>query len=173
MGRRYLPVTVQPDSSSTLPSPVQRVVDALRERGVDFELRRLGASTRTAREAAAAVGCEVGRIVKSLVFVAGDEPVVVLASGAHRVDLGRLEAVLGVPARPASPAQAEAATGFPVGAIPPVGHARPLRVVMDEALLAYPQVWAAAGTAQALFAADPRELRRATRARVAAIGGGG
>ncbi|HEY8424618.1 MAG TPA: YbaK/EbsC family protein [Limnochordales bacterium] len=163
-------VTVDADASSPLPPPVQRVVDALRAQGVDFELRRFAVSTRTAREAAAAVGCEVGRIVKSLVFVVGDEPVVVLTSGAHRVDLGRLEAVLGAPARSASPEEAEAATGFPVGAIPPVGHVRPLRVVMDEALLAYPRVWAAAGTTQAVFGADPRELQRATGARVAVIG---
>lgn len=150
-----------------LPDGVQRVVQALRAAGVTAELRLFqDRSTRTAEDAARSVGAEVGRIVKSLVFMAGEEPVVVLASGAHRVDEARLASVVGSPVRRASPEQARQATGFAIGGIPPLGHPRRLRTLMDRALLGYDRVWAAAGAPNALFAVDPRELQRATGAAV-------
>lgn len=165
------------DDAATLPEPVRRVAAALRQRGMVACVRLFpDQSTRTAEDAARAVGCQVGQIVKSLVFMAGDEPILVLASGAHRVDVTKLEALAGAPVRRASAEEARSATGFAIGGIPPVGHARPLRAFMDEALLRYERVWAAAGSPASVFSIRPAELRRITDAAVAplaeAAGGG-
>lgn len=119
--------------------------DRLHERGLDVRVRELPASTRTAAEAAAAVGCEVGQIVKSLVFLRGDEPVMVLCAGDRRVDADRL----GLHA--AKPDRARDATGFAIGGIPPLGHERELETIVDESLRRFETVWAAAGTPHAVF----------------------
>jgi prolyl-tRNA editing enzyme YbaK/EbsC (Cys-tRNA(Pro) deacylase) len=128
---------------------------------VSFEgAREFPAGTRTAVDAAAAVGCDVGAICKSLVFRVGDEPLLVIASGANRVDEERFDAVK------ADAAFVREQTGFAIGGVPPYGHPRPLRTIVDEDLLGYETVWAAAGTPTAVFPIAPDELVRRTGATV-------
>jgi prolyl-tRNA editing enzyme YbaK/EbsC (Cys-tRNA(Pro) deacylase) len=129
-----------------------RLQARLRERGLDVSVQMLPASARTAPEAAVAVGCEVGQIVKSLVFVRGEEPVMVLCAGDRRVASDRLGL------RPASADEARAATGFAIGGIPPLGHDRPLETLVDESLRRFASVWCAAGTPHAVFEAGTDAL---------------
>jgi prolyl-tRNA editing enzyme YbaK/EbsC (Cys-tRNA(Pro) deacylase) len=124
----------------------------LRERGLDVAVQMLPASTRTAPEAAAAVGCEVGQIVKSLVFMRADEPVMVLCAGDRRVAADRLGL------RPATADEARAGTGFAIGGIPPLGHDRPLETLIDQSLRRFDTVWCAAGTPHAVFEAGTKTL---------------
>jgi len=157
-----------------LPEAIQRVLDAAARKGVTLDIRVSSASAHTAADAAEAVGVEIGAIVKSLVFVAPGEdglsPIVCLVSGANRVDLARLAAVTGEPEiRRATADEARALTGFVIGGIPPFGHIRPIRVVMDPDLGRFPVVWAAAGTATAVFPAPPATLRMLANAHVAPI----
>jgi prolyl-tRNA editing enzyme YbaK/EbsC (Cys-tRNA(Pro) deacylase) len=125
-----------------------RFQQRLHERGLDVRVQVLPDSTRTAGEAAAAVGCEVGQIVKSLVFKRDGEPVMVLCAGDRRVAAGRLGL------QPASAEEARAATGFSIGGIPPLGHHQPLETLIDESLRRFATVWCAAGTPHAVFEAD-------------------
>jgi Cys-tRNA(Pro) deacylase len=139
----------------------------LQRRGIPFELRRFARSTRTAQEAAEAVGASPDRIVKSLLFLADGEPVLVLVSGAHRVSKEKLARVTGASrVRPADAETVARVTGFPAGSVPPVGHATPVRTFMDQALLGPDLVYAGAGDPQALFVLHPEDLRRATGATV-------
>jgi Cys-tRNA(Pro) deacylase len=161
-------------SDPTPPASVQRVLDAAARKGVTLEVTVFDESTHTAEQAAAAVGAEVGQIVKSLVFVVpaedGLEPVLCLVSGANRVDLARLAAVTGEPSiRRATAREANALTGFVIGGIPPLGHDRPLRTIMDPDLGRFPVVWAAAGTQSAVFPVPPATLRSLANATVAPI----
>lgn len=158
-----------------IPAPIQRVVDAAARKGVSLEIRVFAESTHTAEEAAAAVGAELGQIVKSLVFVAPDAedslaPIVCLVSGPNRVDLARLAAVTGEPeVRRATANEARELTGYVIGGIPPIGHPSALRVVMDPDLGRFPVVWAAAGTPTAVFPVPPATLRMLANAHVAPI----
>jgi prolyl-tRNA editing enzyme YbaK/EbsC (Cys-tRNA(Pro) deacylase) len=122
-----------------------RVQQRLHERGLDVSVQTLQDSARTAAEAAQALSCEVGQIVKSLVFVRGDEPVIVLCAGDRRVAAGRLGL------RAATADEARAATGFAIGGIPPLAHDRELETIVDESLRRYETVWCAAGTPHAVF----------------------
>ncbi len=116
-------------------------------------VRQLRASTRTAAEAAVALGCEPGAIASSLVFMADDGPVLIMTSGAHRVDLELVGTATGLTGlRRATPDEVRAATGQSIGGVAPVGHPVPLRTLVDEALGCHPTVWAAAGTLHAVFA---------------------
>ena len=154
---------------------IQRAIDAAAKKGVTLTVTTVPTSAHTARDAAAAVGAQLGQIVKSLVFVAVAEggaldPVLCLVSGANRVDLGRLAAVTGKPEiRQATAREAAELTGFTIGGIPPIGHARPLRVVMDPDLGRYATVWAAAGTSSAVFPVTPATLRVISNADVSPI----
>ena len=130
-------------------------------------VRKFPEGTRTAAEAARAVGCEVGQIVKSLVFVAAGRPVVALVSGANRLDERRLGAVAGEPVVKADAAIARTATGFSIGGVPPFGHATRVPVYMDRDLLAYSVVWAAAGRPDSVFEIQPERLRELSEAVVA------
>jgi prolyl-tRNA editing enzyme YbaK/EbsC (Cys-tRNA(Pro) deacylase) len=147
----------------------QRVQDALVARGLGERVLELTATARSAAEAAQALGCEVGQIAKSLVFKlrSSGGPVLVVACGANRVDLARLEALLGEPLDRADPDFVREQTGFAIGGVPPLGHARPLLTVVDEDLLRYPRIWAAAGHPSAVFPLTPQELVAATGGRVA------
>lgn len=137
------------------------------ELGLQVDHRRFPDGTRTAVDAANAVGCDVDQIVKSLVFVADGEPVLALTSGAHRVDTGRLAAVLGADAvRKADADEVRQATGYAIGGTPPVGHPRPLRTLLDPRLLEFPEVWAAAGTPMDVFPVAPARLRELADAEV-------
>jgi prolyl-tRNA editing enzyme YbaK/EbsC (Cys-tRNA(Pro) deacylase) len=152
---------------------IQRVRDAAARKGVILEIRVFDESTHTAEEAAAAVGADLGQIVKSLVFVAPDDdgipqPILCLVSGPNRVDLARLAAVTGAgDVRRATAKEANELTGYPIGGIPPIGHSRPIRVVMDPDLGRFPIVWAAAGTPTAVFPVPPATLRTLANATVA------
>jgi len=159
-------VTGSPHDQTTASATV-RVRVALSERDITAEIMEFPDSTRTAQDAARAIGTSVAQIVKSLVFIADGRPLLVLASGANRVDLGKLERLAGAAyLEKASAEQTRVATGFSIGGVPPVGHATPLPVYMDELLLTYPVVYAAAGTPHAVFAIGPRDLARATQATV-------
>ena len=143
-----------------------RVLDAASALGLEIEVVAFPDGTRTADDAARAVGCDVGQIVKSLVFVAGADPVLALVSGANRLDEAKLAGVLGVDAssvRRASADEVRAATGFAVGGVPPFGHEKSLRCIVDADLLTHDVVWAAAGTPMHVFSVAPDKL-------VAAIG---
>jgi prolyl-tRNA editing enzyme YbaK/EbsC (Cys-tRNA(Pro) deacylase) len=146
---------------------VRRVVEAGRAHGIEVEPVTFSEETRTAADAARAVGCDVGQIVKSLVFTAGSDPVLLLVSGANRVDAGVAAGAAGVEALERADANlAKAATGFSIGATPPVGLANALPVLMDEDLLQHDVVWAAAGRPDSIFAVEPRALARASGAKV-------
>ena len=130
-------------------------------------VRSFPAGTRTAGEAANAVGCELGQIVKSLVFVAGGRPIVALVSGSNRLDEGKLGLLAGSPVTKADAASARAATGYAIGGVPPFGHATDVPVYMDQDLLRYDAVWAAAGRPDSVFEIAPDRLRELSRATVA------
>lgn len=149
-----------------LSQAARRVEEALRARGFAVEVQELSQSTRTAQEAAEAVGVSVGQIVKSLVFVAGEEPVLVCASGANRVSLEKLMERLGRAVRKASAEEVREATGFAIGGVPPLGHARRLRTLIDQDLLQYDEIWAAAGTPHAVFRTTPAQLLEMTQGEV-------
>jgi prolyl-tRNA editing enzyme YbaK/EbsC (Cys-tRNA(Pro) deacylase) len=138
----------------------------LGEAGHDIRVRRFPQGTRTAQDAARAIGCEVGQIVKSLVFLAGERPVVALVSGANRLDQERLGALAGAGVRKADAEAARAATGYAIGGVPPFGHASPLPVYMDRDLLSWPEVWAAAGRPDSVFPIAPERLRELAGAEV-------
>jgi prolyl-tRNA editing enzyme YbaK/EbsC (Cys-tRNA(Pro) deacylase) len=150
-------------------------VDAAARKGVTLEVRVFAESTHTAEEAAAAVGAELGQIVKSLVFVVPAEGgaldlVLCLVSGPNRVDLARLAAVTGASdIRRANANEARELTGFTIGGIPPIGHGRAVRVIMDPDLGRFQVVWAAAGTPTAVFPVAPGTLRMLANANVAPI----
>jgi prolyl-tRNA editing enzyme YbaK/EbsC (Cys-tRNA(Pro) deacylase) len=146
---------------------VARVIAALANHGLDhLALREFDASTATAADAAAAIGTTVGRIVKSLVFLAGGEPILVLASGPNRVDVEKIARIVGQPITRARAEQVREVTGFAIGGVPPIGHLRALATYIDQDLLQYDQVWAAAGTPNAVFCIHPRDLMRITSGRV-------
>jgi prolyl-tRNA editing enzyme YbaK/EbsC (Cys-tRNA(Pro) deacylase) len=156
------------------PAAIQRVREAAARKGVDLDVRVFAESTHTAQEAADALGAELGQIVKSVVFVIPSEgepePVVCLVSGSNRVDLARLAAVTGrADVRRATAREANDLTGFVIGGIPPIGHARPTRVVMDPDLGRFQVVWAAAGLPTAVFPVPPATLRSLANAHVAPI----
>lgn len=144
---------------SALHPTAARFAERLHALGLDVLVQVLPDSTRTAVEAAAAVGCEVGQIVKSLVFMRGEDPVMVLCAGDRRVAADRLGL------RSATADQARAATGFAIGGVPPLGHDRPLETLIDSSLRRFPTVWCAAGTPYAVFEVG-------TDALIAAIPGG-
>jgi prolyl-tRNA editing enzyme YbaK/EbsC (Cys-tRNA(Pro) deacylase) len=142
---------------------IQRVRALLTERGATGQVRVLPDSVRTAAAAAAALGCEVGAIANSLVFDADGTPVLILTSGAHRVDTDKCAAEIGVPAlRRAKPDFVRAHTGQVIGGVSPVGHPTPLRTFVDPWLNRHEQVWAAAGHPNALFGTTYAELLRIT-----------
>lgn len=145
---------------------VGRVRAALRAAGHADNIAEFPAGTRTAADAAAAIGCTVAQIAKSIVFRAGDVPVVVIASGANRVDTKKLAALIGEPVRRADADWVRAATGFAIGGVAPLGHAGPVRLVLDRDLLTLSPVWAAAGSPSHVFRTEAAELVRITGALV-------
>ena len=149
---------------------VRRVVDAAATAGLVIDVVRFPAGTHTAEDAARAVGCSVAQIVKSLVFMVDGDPVVALLSGADRLDPARLaSAMQAVHVRRADGDEVRAATGYAIGGVPPLGHARTLPILIDERLLAQVEVWAAAGLPDAVFRAAPLALERAAGARRASL----
>jgi Cys-tRNA(Pro) deacylase len=150
----------------------QKVQDTLRLAGLNHEVRELPATTRSAAEAAAAIGCEVGQIAKSLVFrtKTRGKAVLVIASGKNRVDEKKLAGYLGEPIERADADFVRVKTGFAIGGVPPVGHSEKLVTFIDEDLLHFEAIWAAAGTPNAVFQLTPADLVQMTGGRVASIG---
>lgn len=132
----------------------ERLQARLHDLGLDVEIRELSDSTRTAQEAADAVGAELGQIVKSLVFMDGDGPLLCLCAGDRRVDTAKL----GEDVRQAKPDEVREATGFAVGGVPPLGHDRPIETVVDESLRRFETLWCAGGTPHAVFPVETEQL---------------
>src|SRR3954452_19074172 len=146
-----------------------KVKEAARELGLDIELKTLDDSTATVAQAAAALGVQEGQIAKSILFVMDGEPVMVVASGRHRIDGDKVCIALDcAEGRIASPDEVRAATRFAIGGVPPIGHGLP--VVFDTALLDYDVIYAAGGDANTLFEVAPRLLAGAVHALVAPVG---
>ena len=150
-------------------SSIERVEQAAREAGLDIEVKRMGASTRTAEEAATQCGCAVGQIVKSLVFQGEQSKrlYLFLVSGAHQLDPDKAAALVSEPLARADPRRIRDETGFAIGGVSPLGHRIRIAAFADEALLSYDRVWAAAGAHDAVFAAEPSALFRAAGAKTA------
>ena len=152
----------------TLPTKTERFASVARDLGLTLEVREFTEGTRTAEDAARAIGVDVGQIVKSLVFVVDDRPVVCLISGATQLDTKRLAAAANAGnVRRADADEVRAATGYAVGGVPPFGHAAKLSVYCDRDLTQHDIVWAAAGTPESVFAIDPARLVDASGAIVA------
>lgn len=147
---------------------VRRVRAALTQRGVSPEFVELEATARSAEDAAAALGCRVEQIVKSLVFRGADtgSPVLVLASGPNRVSEKKISALIAEPIEKADAAFVREKAGFAIGGVPPLGHAEAPVTFLDEDLLEQGEVWAAAGHTHVVFGLDPEDLQRVTDARV-------
>lgn len=152
---------------------VAAIARLLADAGASGQVRVLPAEVRTAAAAAAALGVPVGAIANSLVFDAGGSPLLVLTSGAHRVDVGRLATLLGVPAvTPARPDFVREHTGMPIGGVAPIGHPEPIGTLVDVELARHEQVWAAAGHPSAVFPTTYEELLRLTEGTAAEVGDG-
>jgi prolyl-tRNA editing enzyme YbaK/EbsC (Cys-tRNA(Pro) deacylase) len=142
---------------------VERFEVAARTAGIAVQVRRYPEGTRTAADAAMAVGCDIGQIVKSLVFVGAEGPFLALTSGPNRADPRRLAELVGASTvRRANPDEAREATGFAIGGTPPFGHPRALRVLVDRDLLRFDVLWAAAGAPDAVFPIAPADLLEAS-----------
>ncbi|MBC7234073.1 MAG: YbaK/EbsC family protein [Chloroflexi bacterium] len=150
--------------SKPLPPSAQKIQEVLQHLGISSQVLELPQSTRTAAEAAQAVGCAVGQIVKSLVFRGKQthKPILVLASGANRVNEKTLARLVGEPIEKADADFVREQTGFSIGGVPPIGHIQPLPTYIDEDLLQYEEIWAAAGTPHAVFPLTPADLVRMT-----------
>lgn len=150
----------------SLPPSSQKVRQAAAALGLSIDIRIMPQSTRTAEEAAAACECQVGQIVKSLVFqgAASGAPYLLLVSGKNRVDQDSVAASIGEKLTRPDAAQVRAWTGYAIGGIPPFGHDTAMKTFIDRDLLTHSLVWAAAGTPQAVFPVDPQALSRATGA---------
>ncbi len=151
-----------------LSSSAQRVQDVLRAKGYSLTVIEFTESTRTAQEAAARVGVEVGQIVKSLIFRTAESgrPILVLTSGANRVNEQKLASYVGEPVVRADAEFVRAVTGFAIGGVPPVGHLQAMETYIDRHLLQYEKIWAAAGTPNAVFELTPRDLQAMTGGKV-------
>jgi prolyl-tRNA editing enzyme YbaK/EbsC (Cys-tRNA(Pro) deacylase) len=146
-------------------SAPDRVRAALSAAGVAAHIQEFPSSTRTAQDAAAAVGSSVGQIVKSLIFLAGGAPVLALVSGANRLDPQRLAALTGAEIAKADADAVRQATGYAIGGVPPIGFSAPLPTFIDRDLLQYDVVWAAAGTPRHVFPIEPHTLLQITGGR--------
>lgn len=147
----------------------ERIQSLLRDLESNGQVVEFDESTRTSADAAAAVGTTVGQIAKSLVFLAGDAPILVVASGANRVSTAKVAALTNARIKRADADSVRAATGFPIGGVPPIGHAQPLRILIDRDLAQYDEIWAAAGTPNAVFRTSPDDLVRITGGEVADV----
>jgi len=149
----------------------RRVQDALDGLGLSQRVKEMKQTTRSAQDVARAVGCEVGQIAKSLVFkgAASQRAILVITSGANRVNEASLAEISGETVLKADAEFVRTQAGYAIGGVPPVGHPQPLTVFIDEDLLNYPLIWAAAGTPQAVFHLTPQELLRITGGRVVCV----
>ena len=158
-------------SEPNLKRSAQLVQDALRANGLSCEVKELPDTTRSAKEAAKAIGCEVAEIAKSLVFrnIDQDVPVLVIASGPNRVDEAKISEILTCDIEMASPDYVRESTGFAIGGVPPLGHKTPLTTLIDQDLMSFDEIWAAAGTPFSVFMIEPHALVEATQARIVEV----
>jgi prolyl-tRNA editing enzyme YbaK/EbsC (Cys-tRNA(Pro) deacylase) len=156
---------------ANLKPAAQRVQDALRDKGLEAQVRHMPQTTRSAEQAAAACGCSVGQIVKSLLFrgVVSGKPYLLLVSGANRVNEAGVASVIGEALRRPDANDVRDSTGFAIGGIPPLGHTSALLTFMDETLLDHELIWAAAGTPDAVFSIAPHRLAAATGAKIICV----
>ena len=155
----------------TLSLTAQKIQDALRALGYDYTVIEHAESTRTAQEAADRAGCELGQIVKSLIFrgKTSGKPILVLTSGANRVDEKRIAAYAGEPIGRAVADFVRAATGFAIGGVPPIGHTQKMETYLDEDFLQHQTIWAAAGMPNAIFELRTEDLQKITDGKVARV----
>jgi prolyl-tRNA editing enzyme YbaK/EbsC (Cys-tRNA(Pro) deacylase) len=144
----------------------ERVQQILRELGLSSQVVEFSESTRTSAEAASAIGTTVAQICKSILFEAGGEPVMIIASGANRIDTAKVQQHVGNPLGKANAAFVREKTGYAIGGVPPVGHAHPFPIFIDRDLLQYEVVYAAAGTPNSIFPLAPADLVRITNGEV-------
>lgn len=155
----------------SLSSSAQRIQDTLIKLGYDYTVIEAEKSTRTAEEAAERVGCEVGQIVKSLIFQgkSSGKAILILTSGANRVDVKRIKVYAEEKIGRADPDFVRECTGFAIGGIPPLGHVNPIETYVDEDLLRYKEIWAAAGTPKAIFRMRASELPKMTGGKIISV----
>jgi prolyl-tRNA editing enzyme YbaK/EbsC (Cys-tRNA(Pro) deacylase) len=156
------------DDMSNLSHSALRVQQALQELGLSLVVLELPASTRSSQEAAQAIGCKVGQIAKSIIFRGAltDQPVLVIASGPNRIDEAILSDMLAESISKADADFVRQRTGFAIGGVPPLGHTEKLKIFIDQDLLQYPEIWAAAGTPHAVFRLTPQELVNMTSGKI-------
>lgn len=149
----------------------RKVQEVLVKHGVSCRVVEMPQSTRTAEDAAGVVGCQVGQIVKSLIFQGkqSHQALMVATSGANRVNEKKIAALISEPLSKADADFVRQKTGFAIGGVPPVGHAQPIRIFIDEDLMQYDEIWAAAGTPKALFKLTPQELQKITNGQVVSV----
>lgn len=159
------------DISKTLSKNAQTIQDILSQQGINFRVLAFPESTRTAQEAATAIGCTVAQIVKSLIFKTKEtnKPILVLASGANRVNEKIIESTIGQAITKADADFTREVTGFAIGGIPPVGHTQQIETYIDKDLLTFEELWAAAGTPHAVFNLKPSDLQLLTKGKVISI----
>jgi len=157
--------------SGQVSAGTQKVQEALDAHGLVCEVLEFPSGTRTALDAARAVGCEVGQIVKSLIFKGkhSQRPIFVVASGANRVNEKKLGEIVDEPITKADADFVRERTGFAIGGVPPVGHVQRLEAFIDEDLMQYEEIWAAAGTPRTVFKLTPKDLERITGGRIISI----
>ncbi len=143
-----------------------RVQTYLDQFDIKLEVQELSQSTRTAQEAADAVGCELGQIVKSLVFKSGQIPLLFLVSGKNQLNIKKVESILGMEIQKADADFAREQTGYPIGGVPPVAHEHPIDIFIDNDLMTYEEIWAAAGTPNAVFRIKSNDLPGITNGRI-------
>lgn len=160
------------DESKKLSKSAQSVQDVLSKKGLTFEVLELSSSTRTANDAAASIGCEVAQIVKSLLFCAekSKQPVLILASGVNRVNENAIAKIIGEAIIKADADFTREITGFAIGGVPPIGHKQKINhILIDEDLLKFEKLWAAAGTPNAVFSLHSRDLESLTDGKICSI----
>ena len=157
--------------SKKLSSSAKKVQDALISHGLSCQVLELPSTTRTAQEAAQTIGCQVGQIVKSLVFMGKQtqKPILVVASGSNRVNEKKLSKLVSEPIKRANADFVRERTGFAIGGVPPVGHSERLETFIDEDLLKFQTIWAAAGTPNAVFKLTPNDLKIITKGKTVSI----
>jgi Cys-tRNA(Pro) deacylase len=157
-----------PDSLNT---SVRKVEKALKAHGLECQVLTMKETTRSAQDAANSLGCQVEQIVKSLVFMTKktQKPILVLASGANRVNPKKIRNFLSEPIKMAAPDFVRSKTGFVVGGVPPLGHSSSLETFIDEDLLKYPEIWAAAGSSNTMFKLSPDDLQKITQGQVISV----
>jgi Cys-tRNA(Pro) deacylase len=154
-----------------LSNSVRKVEEALKAHGLSCQVLNMKETTRSAQDAANSLGCRVEQIVKSLVFMTKKTkiPILIVTSGANRVNIKKIRGILSEPVKMADPDFVRSKTGFAIGGVPPLGHSNPMETFIDEDLLRYTEIWAAAGTSNTMFKLSPDDLQKITQGRVISV----